>query len=213
MLNKILIKELGLDEAAILAMLLDKNAQHGDEFFVTADTAHEMLNLGRRPYDSAIATLKEKGLITTYLKGVPPKTYFVINFDTLGNYFQFVQNGQLNLYGEDNLICTERTTNNNKDNNNKDNNIINIEELDDGFEEAWALYGRKGSKVAAKQYWRRLSKADREAIMRTIPIYLAAKPDEKFRKDFSGWINPAYRRWEDKIVGEVAAPKSNIVIV
>ena len=117
MLNKILIKELGLDEAAVLAMLLDKNAQHGDEFFVTADSAQETLNIGRRPYDSAIATLKEKGLITTHIKGIPPKTYFVINFDTLSNYFQFVQNVQLDLYGVDNSICTKRTTNNNKDNN------------------------------------------------------------------------------------------------
>lgn len=94
---------------------------------------------------------------------------------------------------------------------NKD--IIPTETTDDGFENAWALYGRKGSKIMAHNYWKKLSKADREAIIQTIPLYLAAKPDEKFRKDFSGWINPAYRRWEDKIVGENNAPVKSHVFV
>ena len=94
---------------------------------------------------------------------------------------------------------------------NKD--IIPTETTDDGFENAWALYGRKGSKIMAHNYWKKLSKADREAIIQTIPLYLAAKPDEKFRKDFSGWINPSYRRWEDKIVGETNTPSKSHVFV
>lgn len=94
------------------------------------------------------------------------------------------------------------------------NESINIEVAnDEGFEEAWALYGKKGNKQAARTYWLRLKKVDRDAILRTIPIYIAAKPDEKFRKDFSGWINPAYRRWEDKIVGENNAPVKSHVFV
>lgn len=86
--------------------------------------------------------------------------------------------------------------------------------VDDDFEKAWALYGKKGNKSSARSYWLKLSKRDREAIIETIPIYLAAKPDEKYRKDFSGWINPTYRRWEDKIIFEESQrPKSNVVVV
>lgn len=80
---------------------------------------------------------------------------------------------------------------------------------DDGFEAAWAAYGRKGNKKSALVYWRRLSAKDRKAIMEAIPLYIAAKPDEKFRKDFSGWINPAYRRWEDKIINDSQQQQSD----
>ena len=71
---------------------------------------------------------------------------------------------------------------------------------DDGFETAWNAYGKKGNKKAAKRYWSKLSAKDRKEIMETIPLYIAANPDEQFRKDFSGWINPTYRRWENKII-------------
>lgn len=218
MVNKILIKKLGLVEASVLALLLDMNAQHGDNFFVTADTAKDMLNLGRRPYDSAIASLKESGIITTYLKCAPPKTYFIINYEIIASFFEDVQNGQIDLYKTDISICSERSTNNNKDNNTPYNNPTLFEDksshkdsiispkggesapVDDGFDAAWKAYGRKGNKMAAHRYWKKLSAKDRKSIMDTIPLYLAAMPDEKFRKDFSGWINPTYRRWEDKIV-------------
>lgn len=112
----------------------------------------------------------------------------------------------------------ESTTNNNIDNNTPYNNPTLFEDkfshkdsiispqgvesapVDDGFDAAWKAYGRKGNKMAAHRYWKKLSAKDRKAIMDTIPLYLAAMPDEKYRKDFSGWINPTYRRWEDKIV-------------
>lgn len=83
--------------------------------------------------------------------------------------------------------------------------------VDDGFDAAWKAYGRKGNKMAAHRYWKKLSAKDRKAIMDTIPLYLAAMPDEKYRKDFSGWINPTYRRWEDKIVNnnQVQIKKEN----
>lgn len=95
-------------------------------------------------------------------------------------------------------------------NNNTPNTLFNNKDIspnggesapvDDGFDAAWKAYGRKGNKMAAHRYWKKLSAKDRKSIMDTIPLYLAAMPDEKYRKDFSGWINPTYRRWEDKIV-------------
>ena len=203
MVNKILINKIGLTEASVLALLLDMNAKHGDDFFVTADTAKEILNIGRRPYDSAIASLKDCGIITTHLKGAPPKTYFVINYELLASYFEDVQNGQINLYDEDNSICANCSTNNNKYNNNP-NTLSNDKDIsptqNDDFEKAWVLYGKKGNKIAAKRYWLKLTQKDKKAIMAMIPLYVSSTPDIKFRKDFSGWINPAYRRWENQII-------------
>ena len=115
MLNKVLITKFGLVEAAVLAMLIDKHAQHGEDFFVTADTAKEALNIGRKPYDRAIATLKEKGVITTTVKGIPPRTFFFINYNLL---CEVLAEGQINLSKTDKSNCPEGTNYNNK-------NIIN----------------------------------------------------------------------------------------
>ena len=80
------------------------------------------------------------------------------------------------------------------DNSTRENNIKLIEE----FEVVWAKYGRKGNKQSALRYWRKLSAEDRKAIEAAIPAYLASR-DVQYRKDFSGWINPTNRMWEDEV--------------
>lgn len=208
MLNKILIKELGLVETAVLSLLLDMNEQHGDEFFVTSDTAQQTLNIGRRPYDSAISNLKEKGIISTYLKDSPPKTYFVIDFEVLSKYFEFVQNRQLNLYKTDNLICTKRTTNNNKDNNissvydSKESQTSPKES--DTFDEEFLMwydsYGKKVEKPNAWKMWKRLSRAQKYEVIAHTPAYVSSTPDKQYRMNPATYLNPANKRWLDEII-------------
>jgi hypothetical protein len=64
------------------------------------------------------------------------------------------------------------------------------------FEEAWAAYGKKGTKADAMRYWKQIPKADREAILKAIPLYLKTVSERKFQKNFEGWINPKSRRWD-----------------
>ena len=90
--------------------------------------------------------------------------------------------------------CPDPLGKNVEDNNTRDNNTSIIEE----FEVVWAKYGRKGNKQAALRYWRKLSAEDRKAIEAAIPAYLASR-EVQYRKDFSGWINPTYRMWEDEV--------------
>lgn len=157
---------------------------------------------------TAIATLKsleDKGLINKEQEVKQGVTF---------NKYSAILPVVKNLY----YPGKETLPNNNIDNNtpitlSKDKDISPVT-VDDDFEKAWALYGKKGNKSSARSYWLKLSKRDREAIIETIPIYIAAKPDEKYRKDFSGWINPTYRRWEDRIIFEDSQrPKSNVVVV
>lgn len=75
------------------------------------------------------------------------------------------------------------------------------ENKDIDFERVWILYQRKGTKQIAKRYWKKLSQADRDAIEAKIPAYFASQPEERYRNDFQGWINPANRKWENKIAG------------
>ena len=79
--------------------------------------------------------------------------------------------------------------------------VLNDEKKKEGFEDAWVLYQRKGSKKQSLRYWTRLSENDKRAIKAKIPSYVASTPEVRFRKDFQGWINPANRKWEDKLMG------------
>ena len=73
------------------------------------------------------------------------------------------------------------------------------------FEQAWALYERKGTKAKALRYWNRLAAADRLEIIKAIPAYIAKNKEAQYRKDFDGWINPANKMWENEV--ETKEPK------
>ena len=75
------------------------------------------------------------------------------------------------------------------------------------FNECWALYGKKGNKARAIQYWAKLTEGEKENIKLAIPTYVKSR-EIKFRKDFQGWINPTYRMWEDEIVETIKEVRS-----
>lgn len=92
--------------------------------------------------------------------------------------------------------CQNPLDNNVEDNSTSNNNTSTIDwEL---FESLWKAYGCKGTKKIAKKYWSRLSKANRQAVADALPNYIQARPRE-YRKDFQGWINPDWKRWEDEV--------------
>ena len=63
------------------------------------------------------------------------------------------------------------------------------------FDEAWAAYGRRGSKPQSYKYWRRLTDEQRSQIVETIPAYLECVKAGRPQKDFQGWINPDNELW------------------
>lgn len=63
------------------------------------------------------------------------------------------------------------------------------------FGKFWDMYGKKTSpKNKCLLKWKRLSVADREAIFRTLPQYVANTPDKRYRKDPAAYLNQ--RVWE-----------------
>lgn len=63
------------------------------------------------------------------------------------------------------------------------------------FGKFWDMYGKKTSpKNKCLLKWKRLSVADREAIFRTLPQYVANTPDKRYRKDPATYLNQ--RVWE-----------------
>lgn len=78
--------------------------------------------------------------------------------------------------------------------------VVPLYPNDQQFERCWKAYGRKGTKAKALEYWKKISQPDRDIIETKIPDYVdATSNDPTFRKDFDGWINPKYRRWENEI--------------
>ncbi len=130
MLNKVLVHQFGLVEAAVLAMLIDKHAQFGEGFFVTADTAQADLNIGRKPYERALTNLKEKGVVSTVVKGVPPRTYYTIDYNIVA---EALSAGQIDLSKTDKLNCPEGT-NYNKNIDNKNNPSLSKDNTPKGVE-------------------------------------------------------------------------------
>ena len=67
-----------------------------------------------------------------------------------------------------------------------------------GFEEAWALYERKGNRKTSERKWANLKNHCREAAMKHIPLYVASTPDKQYRKNFETYINQEC--WNDEII-------------
>lgn len=85
-INKRLVKQIGLVEAAVYSELVSmfifwKNKNElvdGKWFYCTAERLKENTSLGVKPQRSAIARLTELGLIETKKMGLPAKKYFTI---------------------------------------------------------------------------------------------------------------------------------------
>ena len=59
---------------------------------------------------------------------------------------------------------------------------------DEGFESAWLLYRRKGSKKKALEQWAKLSEEERETVKGHIPAYIDSVSDVKYQKDFERYL-------------------------
>lgn len=86
-----------------------------------------------------------------------------------------------------------------EDKSKEDNNAQRIAQE---FDQFWDLYDRKIDKARCLKIWKKLTDQDREEIFKTLPAYLKANPDLKFRKHPKTYLSG--RNWEDEIL---AAPK------
>jgi hypothetical protein len=75
---------------------------------------------------------------------------------------------------------------------------------DEGFESAWLLYRRKGSKKKSIEQWIKLSDEEKEAVKGHIPAYIDSVSDIKYQKDFERYLR-------DKCFNDVVY-KNNMVI-
>ena len=93
---------------------------------------------------------------------------------------------------------------NDNDNDNGNDNDLKKKLSDDNSKESefnrfWDMYDyKKGDKTKVKKKFLSLSKADREKIFETLPLYVESTPDKQYRKHPQTYLNN--RSWEDEIL-------------
>jgi len=74
---------------------------------------------------------------------------------------------------------------------------------DDLFETCWIAYRRKGSKKKAKEYWRKLTDAEKENVLAHVKVYVKSR-DLCYQKDFERYLR-------DKAFNEIIINGNNVV--
>lgn len=73
------------------------------------------------------------------------------------------------------------------------------------FDVFWNLYDKKSSREKCEKKWNALKDKDRETIISTLPSYILATPDKKYRKNPETYFNN--KSWEDEILNTTPKEK------
>lgn len=89
----------------------------------------------------------------------------------------------------------------------KESTAVNAEaQVRLAFSTVWGMYGKPVGDVAGlERQWNALPDADKKAILRYVPLYVAARPDPKYRKNFCNFL--AGRTWETEQITPAAYGK------
>lgn len=109
-LNKQIVKELGIESAFLLTILIEASDGLADEegwFYQTIEKIGELTGIGRHKQDKIIKELIELKILEQKNKGVPCKRYFKVNYEMIENLV--FQNQQSSLSQNDKLDCPKKT--------------------------------------------------------------------------------------------------------
>ena len=87
-LNKQIVKELGIESAFLLTILIEASDGLADEegwFYQTIEKIGELTGIGRHKQDKIIKELIELKILEQKNKGVPCKRYFKVNYEMIEN--------------------------------------------------------------------------------------------------------------------------------
>ena len=111
-LNKQIVKELGIESAFLLTILIEASDGLADNegwFYQTIEKIGELTGLGRHKQDKIIKELIDLKILEQKNKGVPCKRYFKVNYEMI-----------------ENLVFQNQQSSLSQNGNNKEHNINNI---------------------------------------------------------------------------------------
>ena len=109
-LNKQIVKEIGIESAFLLTILIEASDGLADEegwFYQTIEKIGELTGIGRHKQDKIIKELIDLKILEQKNKGVPCKRYFKVNYEMIENLV--FQNQQSSLSENDKLDCPKKT--------------------------------------------------------------------------------------------------------
>lgn len=109
-LNKQIVKELGIESAFLLTILIEASDGLADNegwFYQTIEKIGELTGLGRHKQDKIIKELIDLKILEQKNKGVPCKRYFKVNYGMIENLV--FQNQQSSLSENGKLDCQKKT--------------------------------------------------------------------------------------------------------
>ena len=109
-LNKQIVKELGIESAFLLTILIEASDGLADNegwFYQTIEKIGELTGIGRHKQDKIIKELIDLKILEQKNKGVPCKRYFKVNYQMIENLV--FQNQQTSLSENDKLDCPKKT--------------------------------------------------------------------------------------------------------
>lgn len=109
-LNKQIVKELGIESAFLLTILIEASDGLADSegwFYQTIEKIGELTGLGRHKQDKIIKELIDLKILEQKNKGVPCKRYFKVNYEMIENLV--FQNQQSSLSENSKLDCQKKT--------------------------------------------------------------------------------------------------------
>ena len=69
------------------------------------------------------------------------------------------------------------------------------------FDEIWEIYGKPVGDVGQlRQRWQELSLDEKKKIFEYVPLYVQARPEKKYRKDFANFLT--CRTWETEAINQ-----------
>jgi len=75
------------------------------------------------------------------------------------------------------------------------------------FNKFWEMYNKKAGRDICFKKWRKLTEKDIDNIFKTLPAYIKATPDLKFRKLPATYLNQ--RVWEDELYTQPVQQQNN----
>lgn len=198
-LNKALVKQLGLEASAFISVLADKHSYHQERnelvfhednfyFYATSKYIQDVTGISYKRQKGIIHLLEGKEAIKTCLMGVPAKLYFTIceyNILQMVNH-SIAERSKLEL-PKGNNIYKEQNTNNKE--------VIEKKEI--LFDKFWNLYDKKTDTTKSKKKFMKLEMPTIETILAHVPKYVASTPDKVFRKNPLTYLNGEC--WNDEV--------------
>ncbi len=198
-INKTLISSMGLILAGYISNLVDKfiyfqnrnELQPDGSFFLTLAEQEKQIGLSKHQLRNCKKQLIEMGILTTQMKGIPPKEFYFLHIEELTKKHLTNIGKEIRpmLVKKLNHLPIKET----KYNKTKNNNKRHI--LSKDFDAFWLAYPKKSDKGTSKNSWNKLCNKKDKTDTPTLKQILQALEEQKETPQWQAKIIPNGATW------------------